>query len=69
MQLRLPNRRQKTVTIDGKRNTAKSLIRRAASLPANQAGNRWLDDAHEIVVLPYAVVIRRIDGMHVAVDR
>jgi prophage tail gpP-like protein len=69
MQLRLTNRRQKTVTINGKRNTAKSLIRRAAGLPTNQAGNRWLDDAHELIVLPYAVVIHRIDGMHVAIDR
>ncbi len=69
MQIRLTNRRQKSVTIDGKRNTAKSLIRRAASLPTNQAGNSWLDDAHELIVMPYAVVIRRIDGAHVAIAR
>jgi hypothetical protein len=69
MKLRLTNRRQQSVTIDGKRTNARGLIRRAAGLPTNQAGNRWLDDSHELIVLPYAVLIRRIDGMHVAVDR
>jgi hypothetical protein len=66
--MKLKNRTQKTIKIDGTRYDYGRILRDLCHTP-NRAGNYWINDCAEAISRCNSIVIQSIDGHFAVIER